>query len=320
MRFGIYYSGGIDWSFNPTPVRNLLEFIASMPTGDYPDYADAQVRELIETIEPDMLWNDIAWPTSQESLWRLFADYYAAVPEGLVNDRWLCEGRLIQAMRIRPIRALANWALARQVRKSDHDFTPPPPPHYDTRTPEYAVLPDTKPYAWESVRGMDKSFGYNRNSRPEDFLGHDELIHSLVDIVSKNGNLLLNVGPRGEDAQIPDVQLERLRWLGEFLGRCGEALHGTRPWDRPEGETTVGIPLRFTARDDALYVIALGTPTGTSLTLRNVPLPDGAVVTVLGGPSARAVGEGADLRLDLDAPLDPAPAHAFRIAQPGFGR
>jgi alpha-L-fucosidase len=320
MRFGVYYSGGIDWSFNPTPVRNLLEFVASMPTGDYPDYADAQVRELIETIAPDVLWNDISWPTSQEFLWRLFADYYAAVPEGLVNDRWLCEGRLIQALRIRPIRALANWALKRQIRKPGHDFTPPPPPHYDTRTPEYAVFPNTKPYAWESVRGMDKSFGFNRNSRPEDFLGHDELIHSLVDIASKNGNLLLNVGPRGEDAQIPDRQLERLRWLGEFLDRSGEALYGTRSWQRPEGETVEGIPLRFTARGDALYAIALGTPTGTALTLRNVPSPEGAEVTCLGSASVKAVRQGADLRIEFSAPLDPASAHAFRIAPSGVDR
>jgi alpha-L-fucosidase len=314
MRFGVYYSGGIDWSFNPAPVRNLLEFIASMPKGAYPAYAEAQVRELIETIRPDVLWNDIAWPTSERALWRLFADYYAAVPDGLVNDRWLCEGRLVRALRIRPVRALANRALARQVRRPGHDLTPPPPPHYDTRTPEYSVFAATKRYAWESVRGMDKSFGYNRNSRPEDFIGREALIHSLVDIAAKNGNLLLNVGPRGEDAQIPDVQLERLGWLGDWLGRNGEALHGTRPWRRPEGETAEGIPLRFTARGDTLYAIALGTPPGATLTLKNVTLTDGGLVTLLGGPPLRATRVGDDLRVELGARLDPAPAHALRIA------
>jgi alpha-L-fucosidase len=77
MRFGVYYSGGIDWSFNPTPVRNMIEFMASVPRGPYIAYAEAQVRELIERVAPDILWNDIAWPTRPAPLYRLFADYTA---------------------------------------------------------------------------------------------------------------------------------------------------------------------------------------------------------------------------------------------------
>ena len=64
MRFGVYYSGGLDWTFEPRRVRTLVEDrMASVPGGDYPAYADAQVRELIERYAPDVLWNDIAWPT-----------------------------------------------------------------------------------------------------------------------------------------------------------------------------------------------------------------------------------------------------------------
>ena len=48
LRFGVYYSGGIDWSFNTKPVRTIVQFIGSTPGGDYPAYAEAQVRELIE--------------------------------------------------------------------------------------------------------------------------------------------------------------------------------------------------------------------------------------------------------------------------------
>jgi alpha-L-fucosidase len=89
MRFGVYYSGGIDWSFNPEPLRTMADFMGSTPGGAYPAYAEAQVRELIERYEPSVLWNDISWPGDEEQLFRLFADYYAAVPQGVVNDRWV---------------------------------------------------------------------------------------------------------------------------------------------------------------------------------------------------------------------------------------
>ncbi len=314
LRFGVYYSGGIDWSFAPAPVRTLGQFMASVPRGDYPAYAEAQVRELIERVAPEVLWNDIAWPTPRDPLLRLFADYYEAVPEGLVNDRWLCDGWLLRALRVPPLRAAFDALLARAVRRGGPATAPPAPTHYDVRTPEYAVFAEIRRRKWECVRGIDKSFGFNRQSRDEDFLGRAELVESFVDIVSKNGNLLLNVGPRGEDAAIPEIQLERLRWLGEWLARNGEAIYGTRPWTRAEGACSAGLPVRFTAREDAVYAIVLGTPPGRELVLRDVRARPGGVVQRLGGGDLAWKQEGPDLRLELDAELEAAPAHALRIA------
>jgi alpha-L-fucosidase len=304
MRFGVYYSGGIDWSFEPRPVRTFLEFVASMPRGAYPDYAEAQVRELIERYQPDVLWNDISWPAKPDRLWRLLADYYEAMPEGVINDRWLTAGPLIDAMRIAPLRWVADRLLERRVRDPDADLKPPAPPVYDARTPEYAVFDEIRREKWECVRGMDKSFGYNRESLPEDFLSKRDLLHSLVDIVSKNGNLLLNVGPRGEDAGIPEPQQERLDWLGAFLGASGEALYGTRPWERAEGTTREGAPVRFTARGDTLHAIVLAPKGGAALTLADVPWREGARVECLGGPEPAVTREGDDLRV---VPAAPAP-------------
>ncbi|MEE8557156.1 MAG: alpha-L-fucosidase [Myxococcota bacterium] len=313
MRFGIYYSGGIDWSFNPKPVRNLGEFMASVPRGDYPAYAEAQVRELIQDVRPDVLWNDIAWPTEERRLFQLFADYYRSVPEGLVNDRWLTPGWLLRALRIPPVRAVLNTLLKRAVRSSKRPFMPPRPPHFDTRTPEYVVFPSIRSEKWECVRGMDRSFGHNRNSRDEDFLSETDLIWALVDIVSKNGNLLLNVGPRGEDAAIPEVQLRRLAWLGDWLRQNGEAIHGTRPWTRAEGTTREGLPVRFTTKGARVYAILLGTPTGSTVTLENVSLAEGAQVQLLGRGRVPWTQLGSHVRIDLEPPLPRSPAHVLAL-------
>jgi alpha-L-fucosidase len=313
MRFGVYYSGGLDWTFEPEPVRTLADVMASVPGGTYPAYADAQVRELVERFGPEVLWNDIAWPTRPEALWRLFADYYEAVPEGLVNDRWLTRSWVTDALRVRPVRALADALLRRLVRSGKADLTPPRPPHCDVRTPEYAVFPTARREKWECVRGIDKSFGYNRASREEDFLSERELIHSLADIVSKNGNLLLNVGPRGEDAAIPEPQLRRLVWLGAWLRTSGEAVYGTRPWSRAEGRTREGPAVRFTAKERTVYAIVLGTPAGTSLAIEDLAPSEGARVELLGRGPVAWRRDGGALRIELGAPLPDAPAHAFAI-------
>jgi alpha-L-fucosidase len=160
---------------------------------------------------------------------------------------------------------------------------------------------------------MDKSFGFNRASLPEDFLSREALIHSLVDITSKNGNLLLNVGPRGEDAGIPDPQLERLAWLASFTERNGEALYGTRPWKRAAGSTREGIPLRFTQKDGTLYALLLGRPEGPGVTLEDLTLPPGASARLLGGGPLDVVSKGTDLLVRLSAPLPDEPAHAIAL-------
>ena len=232
-----------------------------------------------------------------------------------MNDRWLCDSWLFRGLRIPPVRTLANVVLKRAVRRDGALLRPPAPPHYDVRTPEYAVFDDIRAKKWECTRGIDKSFGHNRQSREEDFLSEAELIESFVDIVSKNGNLLLNVGPRGEDAAIPEPQLRRLDWLGRWLDRNGEAIYGTRPWQRAEGKASGELRVRFTARGDDLFAIVFGTPGEKQLTLFGVRARPGAAVRLLGGDRLAWRQEGPDLRVELDAPLPSAPAHTFCIPQ-----
>ena len=254
MRFGVYYSGGLDWTFDDRPMGTLSDMIRAIPRGDYPAYAAAQVRELIARYRPSVLWNDIAWPAEAKELWPLFREYYDAVPDGVVNDRWMPWSPLAGAMRFGPVRKVVD-AGARKQATRNAGLIPPEPPFYDVRTPEYTSFPDIQRRPWECVRGMDQSFGYNAASRPQDFLTRDDLLWSFVDMVSKNGNLLLNVGPRGFDAQIPDEQRERLRWLGDWYGANGAAVRATRPWVRPGSTTYDGVGVRYTASDETVYAI-----------------------------------------------------------------
>ena len=287
MRFGVYYSGGLDWTFDPSPIRTMADGAAAVPGGEYPQYAEAQVRELIEQVQPEILWNDIAWPAAAGPLCRLLADYYAAVPEGVANDRWLPKTPLSWLVRSRAGRKAIDALLRRKFRKPGASLQPPPLLFGDYQTPEYTSYAGIRRRKWECVRGMDKSFGYNRNSRPEDFLTRTELLQSLVDIVAKNGNLLLNVGPRGEDAIIPEAQLQRLDWVGDWLAVHGEAIHATRPWVRPEDRSLEGYALRYTARDRTVFAFVFDPAPATTVTIPRLAARPGHRVALVGGEPLR---------------------------------
>jgi alpha-L-fucosidase len=280
MRFGLYYSGGLDSTFNDRPIGSVSDMLDAIPRGDYPAYAEAQVRELIARYRPSVLWNDIAWPSEGKQLWPLFEHYYEQVPDGVVNDRWLPWSPLLAVARSELGRRAIDAGFLRQTRR-DAGIVPPMPPHFDVRTPEYVVFDDVQPKPWECVRGMDQSFGHNACSGPEHFIGQRELLWMLTDIVAKGGNLLLNVGPRGADAQIPDEQLTRLGWLAEWVRPHADAIVATRPWVTPGTTTTDGSAVRYTARDDTVHVFvrdAVGP-----ITLREVcATPTTAVTTVEG--------------------------------------
>lgn len=317
LRFGVYYSGGIDWTFNPEPLRTLADFIGSTPGGDYPDYAEAQVRELIARYERSVLWNDISWPGRRDDLHQMIADYYDAVPDGVVNDRWQCPGRLAFLLRRPLVRRLIDHRIKRHIARHPdkvEGVIPPPVPHSDFRTPEYARFPDISAKKWEATRGMSHSFGFNRNDTEDDYTPSARLLFDFIDGVAKNGNLLLNVGPMANGA-IPGPQMARLRDIGAWLRANGDAIYGTRPWARASATSAEGIDLRFTTDGARLYVMALSDGAGARITVPRAAWTPGL------GVQARRVSDGAPVAIIetedaviLSAPDAPPPGPAPAIA------
>jgi alpha-L-fucosidase len=320
LKFGVYYSGGIDWTFNREPLRTLADFIGSVPGGDYPAYAEAQTRELIERYRPSVLWNDISWPAALKPELKLFADYYNGIEDGVVNDRWMPSSWRARLLRFKFLRRRLDAAIKKRLQRADapKGVTPPKPPHYDFRTPEYTSFKDTSPRKWEATRGMSHSFGFNRRDTDADYESVQTLVRGFIDTVSKNGNLLLNVGPRGEDAQIPAEQVARLEGIGAWLKANGEAIYGTRPWIRAEGRTRDGGNVRFTATDRALFAHLLDSPAGLEIVVEGTDLPPSSAAVHLATAERVACEKTTDgLRLTLPRPLDMALAQTFRLDLPG---
>lgn len=264
LKMGLYYSGGLDWTFESRPIANFMDLYTTAPQSEeYARYAEAHWRELIDTYKPSVMWNDIGYP-NKGRVQELFAHYYNSIPEGVINNRFS-----------------VPWA----------DFT----------TPEYAKYDKITEKKWESCRGLGFSFGYNQAEGPDQVIASDKLIELLVDIVSKNGNLLLNIGPK-PDGTISDIQTDRLKALGAWLGVNGEGIFGSHPWVRPAASSPESGEIRFTKKSESVYAFLFQRPQGGEVKIPHVIASDGMKVTMLGsGENLTYRQQGIDLMVKAPA-------------------
>jgi alpha-L-fucosidase len=267
MRFGVSYSGQLDWTVQNRPIRDYTDLLAPV-TDEYAQYAEHHLHELVDRYKPDLLWNDIGLP-AQISTRKLFRAYREAVPEGVLNDRWHQIGGTVQKLIGNDF---VSRRLAGQARRTIVEGRALGSGG-DVATVEYAKEYGEKKRTWELIRGTGRSFGYNRDETEETTASGAELIRELADVVSRNGNLLLSVGP-DLDGTIPLVQRRPLADLGSWLAVHGEAIYGTRPFKRCCGTSAEGVPLRFTTRENTLYIIALERPPVLRLTVPDLSPSD----------------------------------------------
>lgn len=316
MRMGLYYSGGYDWPYNGAVISGAADTMLAVP-GDkaYADYAAAHVTELIDKYEPSVLWNDICWPPEGD-VPAIFAHYYNTVEEGVINDRWIQSKIPRNAISEAAVKGLGGLVqrLWRFVPESAKSLTFPNANHFDFTTPEYATFHEIKEKKWEATRGVGHSFGANRNERPEDIVTSTELVRTFVDVVSKNGNMLIGIGP-GPDGSIPPEQQTPLRGLGEWMRTNSDAVIGSRPWDVAEGESSEGTPLRYLSTDAGLCAAMLESPGARNFEIRGLDATGVRDVELIGiGEPIEWSSDGGRLEVTLPERLPVSPVHVLRIA------
>jgi len=168
---------------------------------EYADYLHGQVEELLTRFgDVDILWFDFSYPKHG--------------PDGKGRDDWRSEELYEKIRKLAP-KVILNDRL---------DL----PGSWDVKTPEQFQPPgwvhvDVDPVVWEACQTFSGSWGYHRDEQT--WRSTENLIMTLIDCVSKGGNLLLNVGPTGR-GEFDSRALERLRGIGEWMRRHSRAIYG----------------------------------------------------------------------------------------------
>ncbi|MGB5264545.1 MAG: alpha-L-fucosidase [Lutimonas sp.] len=251
--------------------------------------------DLIDNYQPDILWFDfyLDIPDFKEQRPAIAAYYYNKGiewgKEVVINDK--------------------NF---------DHEAFPEGTVIYDL---ERGKLPGIRKLPWQTDTSIGKnSWSYVSNWQSKTT---NQLVDDLVDIVSKNGNLLLNVGPKS-DGTIPEDQQKILLEIGEWLEINGEAIYDTKYWKTfGEGPTEVmkghhsegqnkeftGQDIRFTQKDGNLYAIMLAWPEQNSVNISSInPKEDKVKRVSMLGSSEEIIWEqnenGLNVTMPKDRPLD----------------
>jgi len=301
-----FFNGGMQFDSDVQDGRFADLYGPAQPHGTQPHEAFledwlARTCELVDRYQPQLVWFDwwIEEPAFAPFLRRFAAYYY---------NRG------------------AQWQRGVVINYKNRAF-PEGTAVYDI---ERGQLDDICPLPWQTDTSISKnSWGYVQK---QDYKTPGDIIGDLVDIVSKNGVLLLNIGPR-PDGTIPEPEEAILLEIGRWLAVNGEAIYGSRPWKvHGEGPTSVvagsfsdtrraaftAEDIRFTTRGDVLYAIVLGWPQSGEVTIRSLGSNlrlynrDIEAVHMLGAAEPLAWSrdpDGLRVKLPADRPCD----HAFAL-------
>jgi alpha-L-fucosidase len=307
VKMGFYYSL-YEW-YNPLWLKDKPRYIR--------EHMFPQFQDLVTRYQPAIIFSDGEWdlPSAEWRSPQLLAWLFNESPvknEVVINDRWGKDSR--------------------------HK-------HGGYWTTEYTPGMSGSDHPWEESRGMGFSYGYNRAENAAHYHTTRELLVMLVDLVSRGGNLLLDIGPDA-DGTIPVVMEERLLGMGSWLQLNGEAIYGTRPWKASrqwsEGEVPkveynkeyetaydinklvrkpaggkAAIDAFFTVKGSTVYAILPRWP-GHSFTLKEGPLKPKSIA-LLGAAAPlkwkAAAGRIAVQMPEIDDELIRQPMWVLRIAQ-----
>jgi alpha-L-fucosidase len=299
-KYAAFYGPAHNWLENKrgTPLANDFTYVSAAWADDWL----ARSSEIVEKYHPDIMYFDwwIGQPSVRPNLMRFAAFYYNASLKygdhvGVINYK--------------------DWALQEHAAVLDL---------------ERGQLGDIRQLYWQTDTSIsNKSWG---NIKDDTFKSPQFVIHQLADIVSKNGNLLLNIGPRS-DGTIPEEVQQVLRDVGSWLAVNGDAIYGTRPWKvYGEGPTKVEAgsfhdtdtanytaeDFRFTTKGNDLYVIELGWPTGKEAVIRSLGTAVGTLkiesVALLGSDAKLEFQQQPDgLHIQLPAKAPGNYAYAYRV-------
>jgi alpha-L-fucosidase len=233
-----------------------------------------EIQELVDNYHPDLLYSDGGVPFGNQVGLSLIAHYYnssAARNGGRVEVVYNCKQK-----------SEGRWV---------EDL-------------ERGIMPKIDPYPWQTDTSIGDWF-YDRNWK---FRPVSWVIHMLVDNVSKNGNLLLNIVQRPDGSLDPEVE-DMLQKLAQWNAIHGEAIFGTRPW-LVYGESSLKVKgghfgedykynareIRFTTKGPNLYAIALGWPADGKLVVKSLAETAGKIndVRLLGYDGKVEWQQGAD--------------------------
>jgi alpha-L-fucosidase len=279
---GMYYSL-YEW-FNPLWKKDPERYAS--------EHMWPQMKELINTYQPDVFWTDGDWDAPAET-WKSREFLTWLYNESPVKNSVVTYDRWGSGVRFH---------------------------HGTVYTPEYQPDLDFENHAWEESRGMGFSYGYNREEDSWDYNSTQSLVLALVDKVSRGGNFLLDIGP-DEHGKIPPIMQERLLGIGDWMKLNGEAIYGTSRWKI----SSQGKDVFFTYKpeENVVYAIFPQFPSDRKLVLNDISIPNGTTISFLAtGEKVSAQTDGSKTIIALPE-YDPnkiSAPYAYVVKIEGFGK